>query len=624
VSRYIVIGAGAIGVTLAAQLQRAGLATALIARGSQLRAAQSGGITFVRPEGPLPLAAPVHDGPARLRLTDDDVLVIATKTQDVADALERWAREPVTLADGSTAEAGAVLPLVTTQNGLEAERVALRSFATVIGGVLAMPAHFTEPGVVVAPASPAVGHIWLGTYPDRESPLAEAIALDLRTAGFEVGVSAVISSYKSGKLVLSSTFVLDALYPPSPLRERAAALLSEEARTVLAGAGHALADLGAEMAGAARRVEVQPTAGHAYGGTSTWQSLSRAGSLETDFLNGEIVLQARLSGQVAPAHEAVTARIHRAQREHSGARSLGDEDLLAVLPQLAEDGPGEDGRRQVLVGPLELHRSLRGPEPPAVLDVRWALGDPDGRLHYRDGHIPTAVYVDLDGELAAPPSPGAGRHPLPAISDLEQAARSWGLRQGQSVVVYDDAGGLAAARAWWLLRWAGVADVRILDGALDGWRQAGLPLEAGEAHASQGDVVLAAGHLPVLDGDDAARIADRGILLDARAAERYRGEQEPVDPRAGHVPGAISAPTTGNLDDAGRFLPADALRRRFAELGVGAETEPVGVYCGSGVTAAHELAALAIAGIEGVLFPGSWSAWSADPRRPVAVGALPV
>lgn len=280
----------------------------------------------------------------------------------------------------------------------------------------------------------------------------------------------------------------------------------------------------------------------------------------------------------------------------------------------------DDPRRAVLVDVDELAALLVDDDPPAVLDVRWALGRTDGREQHLAGHVPGAVYVDLDTELAAPPSPAAGRHPLPALADLEQAARRWGLRDGQAVVAYDAGGGTSAARAWWLLRWAGVRDVRLLDGGLAAWTAAGHAVEAGDVVPEPGDVVLAAGHLPTVDADGAAALAADGVLLDARAAERYAGEVEPVDPRAGHVPGAVSAPTTGNLDADGRFLPADALAARFAALGVPAPATAVGVYCGSGVTAAHAVAALATLGVDAALYPGSWSQWSHDADRPVAVG----
>jgi len=281
------------------------------------------------------------------------------------------------------------------------------------------------------------------------------------------------------------------------------------------------------------------------------------------------------------------------------------------------------GSVTVTVSVSELRERLASDTPPLVLDVRWALGDPHGRDHYADGHIPGAVFVDLDRELAAPPSPEGGRHPLPDIAELQAAARGWGLREGQPVVVHDDLGNTAAARAWWLLRYAGVAHVSLLDGALGAWRSAGLPLESGlPAAPPPGDVVLRAGGLPVTDADGAAELPADGLLLDARAGERYRGEVEPVDPRAGHIPGAVSAPTGDNLAGDGTFLPADELRKRFADKGATDSTR-VGVYCGSGVTAAHQIAALEIAGFEAVLFPGSWSAWSADPARPAATGPSP-
>ncbi|MGY1603196.1 sulfurtransferase [Geodermatophilus sp. SYSU D00815] len=274
----------------------------------------------------------------------------------------------------------------------------------------------------------------------------------------------------------------------------------------------------------------------------------------------------------------------------------------------------------VLVTPGQL---LALPGRVVLLDVRWALGDDRGHERYLAGHLPGAVFVDLDRELADPPSAAAGRHPLPSLQRLQSAARRWGVRTGDRVVAYDDSGGTAAARAWWLLRWGGVADVRLLDGGLAAWRRAGGTVEEGEVVPEPGDVVLAGGGMPVLGIDEAAALpAAGGLLLDARAPERYRGEVEPVDPRAGHVPGAVSAPTTGNLADDGTVLPAPALRERFAALGA-VPGRSVGVYCGSGVTAAHEVAALAVAGIEAALWPGSWSQWSADPARPAATGPDP-
>ncbi len=270
---------------------------------------------------------------------------------------------------------------------------------------------------------------------------------------------------------------------------------------------------------------------------------------------------------------------------------------------------------EVLVSAVEL---LTAGERPVLLDVRWALGDDRGREKYLAAHLPGAVFVDLETDLADPPDAALGRHPLPSLQRLQSTARRWGVRADRPVVAYDDSGGLAAARAWWLLRWGGLTDVRLLDGGLGAWVRAGGGLEDGDVAPPPGDVVLPGGGMPVVDADAAAALPGRGgVLLDARAAERYRGEVEPVDPRAGHVPGATSAPTTGNLGGDGTFLTAEELAGRFAPLGVRPGTD-VAVYCGSGVTAAHEIAALAAVGIEAALWPGSWSQWSADPDRPVA------
>ncbi|MEE4023704.1 sulfurtransferase [Gordonia sp. PKS22-38] len=268
----------------------------------------------------------------------------------------------------------------------------------------------------------------------------------------------------------------------------------------------------------------------------------------------------------------------------------------------------------------DLTEAMLSDRPPVILDVRWQLGDPHGHEHYRAGHVPGAVFVDLDRELAAPPTPARGRHPLPDLADLQAAARRWGIDDDSLVVVYDDIGNLASARAWWLLRWGGLTDVHLLDGGLGAWRGAGLRVSSGDATPRPGTVTLTGGHMPVVDIDDVA--ATSSGLLDARAAQRYRGEVEPVDPRAGHIPGAISAPTAENLRPDGTFLASDALRRRFTELGVTEGDVPI-AYCGSGVNAAHQVAALELAGFRGALFPGSWSQWSADPERPAETGSGP-
>ena len=268
----------------------------------------------------------------------------------------------------------------------------------------------------------------------------------------------------------------------------------------------------------------------------------------------------------------------------------------------------------VLIDADELATALASDQPPVLLDVRWQLGGPPGHESYLEGHIPGAVYVDLDTELARHAEPTDGRHPLPELADLQAAARRWGISEGDTVVAYDAVGNTSAARAWWLLRWAGVADVRLLDGALGAWTSAGHPLATDDVVPEPGTVTLTPGHLPVLPFEQVE--AYEGLLLDARAAERYRGEQEHLDPRAGHIPGAISAPSSENLDQDGCFLPEELLRERFGEIG----EAPVAVYCGSGVTAAHAIAALAVVGVQAALYPGSWSQWAHDPKRPVATG----
>lgn len=286
------------------------------------------------------------------------------------------------------------------------------------------------------------------------------------------------------------------------------------------------------------------------------------------------------------------------------------------------------GVENPLFGAEQLQRELAGAKPPLLLDVRWQLvakrpedaAHPVGYGDYLEAHLPGAVFIDLAQDLAGHGEPVDGRHPLPTPEDFAASVARWGLAEGQEAVVYDDQGGMSAARAWWLLRHAGLR-ARVLDGGIQAWIASGGEVEAGAVTPSlpENPATVGWGRMPVLSADGAAALAQNGVLLDARAAERFRGEVEPIDPRAGHIPGARSLPTAGNLGPGRRLLAADTLAARFAQEGAmpGAS---VGVYCGSGVTASHQILALAAAGVDAALFPGSWSAWSNDPARPVETG----
>ncbi|HKV18298.1 MAG TPA: sulfurtransferase [Mycobacterium sp.] len=273
-----------------------------------------------------------------------------------------------------------------------------------------------------------------------------------------------------------------------------------------------------------------------------------------------------------------------------------------------------NGRRDdVLITASQLSASLAAGDDVTILDVRWQLAEPDGRGAYERGHIPGAVYVSLEDELTDHPVAGRGRHPLPTGRALEAACRRWGVRDGVPVVVYDDWNRAGSARAWWVLTAAGIEDVRVLDGGLAAWTG---PLEEGSAAPQPGDVTvpypdLYAGALPTLSAEEAIAVE---TLLDARAPERFRGDVEPIDPVAGHIPGARNVPSTGLLADDGTFLTQAELVKRLDASG------DVGAYCGSGVTASVLVVALATLGVDAALYPGSWSEWSSAPTRPVETG----
>jgi thiosulfate/3-mercaptopyruvate sulfurtransferase len=269
-----------------------------------------------------------------------------------------------------------------------------------------------------------------------------------------------------------------------------------------------------------------------------------------------------------------------------------------------------------------LARLLASDRPPVLLDVRWRLTG-GGRAAYADGHLPGAVFVDLDADLSGPSGAG-GRHPLPEPGDLQAALRRAGVRAGYPVVVYD-AGGPeptgAAARAWWTLRWAGHEDVQVLDGGYAAWVAAGQPVTTEVPDPAPGDLTVRAGGMPVWSAEEAASAGTgKGVLIDGRVPARFRGETEPVDPVAGHVPGAVNQPAAETVDASGRLREPAALRSAYEALGVSPGT-PVGAYCGSGVTAAQTVLALTAAGYTPALYVGSWSHWITDPRRTVATGA---
>ncbi len=263
-----------------------------------------------------------------------------------------------------------------------------------------------------------------------------------------------------------------------------------------------------------------------------------------------------------------------------------------------------------------LRRLIADGAPLRVLDARWRLGRDDGRAQYEAGHIPGAVFVDMETELSRPGRPEEGRHPLPDDAALAEAAQRWGIRTGDTVVVYDDARMLPASRVWWALQRAGAPDVRVLDGGWQAWLAAGGETSVEEAVPEEGGIVLGApGSADVLD--TAQVTLWTGVLLDARAPERYRGETEPLDPIAGHIPGAQNLPASDLLTEDGRFLAPEHLARVFAAAGAG-ENIPIAAYCGSGVTAAQIALAGALIGREVTVYPGSWSAWSNTPGAPVA------
>lgn len=288
-------------------------------------------------------------------------------------------------------------------------------------------------------------------------------------------------------------------------------------------------------------------------------------------------------------------------------------------------------REKVFISAPDLARLKADGKELKLLDVRWQLGRSDGAAQYAQGHIPGAIYVDLETELAS--SAGElGRHPLPSPDQLAQSIARWGVTPQTPVVIYDAVAGMSAARAWWLLRWAGFENVQILDGGLPAWTAQGGKLEQASQVPTASNPAVQEGHMPTLTIDQAGTFPQEALLIDARAHERFKGETEPIDPRAGHIPGALNIPTGSLVNPDGTLKSVAELTQIYAQAGVLEDTEAlthgewpvqsqdVGVYCGSGVTACHQIAVLASLGIDSALFPGSWSQWSQDSSRPAVTG----
>ena len=279
-----------------------------------------------------------------------------------------------------------------------------------------------------------------------------------------------------------------------------------------------------------------------------------------------------------------------------------------------------------LIDADELAEALAGEHPPAVVDVRWELGRgvEHNRAAYLDGHLPGATFLDLESALSGPVAHDGvgGRHPMPAAERVQEAFEAAGISADRPVVFYDAARSLGAARAWWVARHHGLT-ASVLDGGLAAWQRAGHPVLSGEVEVGRGSVTLAEGDHELLSAADVVdRLARGEQVLDARPAERYRGENETIDPVAGHIPGALSVPALSVLDDDGRFRSAEELTGILTSAGAD-PSAPATVYCGSGVQAAHLALALEArgltAGTPGV-YVGSWSDWITDPARPVATG----
>jgi thiosulfate/3-mercaptopyruvate sulfurtransferase len=282
----------------------------------------------------------------------------------------------------------------------------------------------------------------------------------------------------------------------------------------------------------------------------------------------------------------------------------------------------DERRARVLLTPAQVQSMIEGGHGPDILAVQ-SVNPYTGRISERGRRVPGAVDAEAYSDFCGPPSRAGGQRPLPDIATLQANARRWGLRRDRTVVVYDDDRNMTAARAWWVLRWAGLPDVRVLDGGLPAWLAAGMPVAHAPGRPAPSMIELSPGHMPELDAGACATLARNGVLLDARIRPNYiGGRSAPGQPARGHIPGALSVPAHDNFTDPGPITDNETLAALYRGLGADGSTA-VGVYCGAGMSAAVTVLALAAIGIEAAMYVGSWSAWVGDPGRAVATGAHP-
>ena len=283
----------------------------------------------------------------------------------------------------------------------------------------------------------------------------------------------------------------------------------------------------------------------------------------------------------------------------------------------------DDMRTSVLLTPSQLQSMRESGRDVTVIAVH-SINPYTGQQSFKGERIENAVDTQAYDDFQSPATIEGGQRPLPEIAALQDKARAWGLRMESTIVIYDADRSMTAARAWWVLRWAGLPDVRVLDGGLPAWVEAGLPVTDKVAIPTPSNIALSAGHMSEIGAEEALTLAVDGVLLDARIRPNYIGGQAAAgQPPRGHIPHAISAPAPDNVTDYGNFTDSETLTAMYRALGADGR-KPVGVYCGAGMSAAHSVLALASIGIDAAMYPGSWSAYVSDPTRPVVSGADPV